>query len=131
LCYYNLHCTLLVLNPILFAYTLLFSWYGVYILRLWNISPLRCTDILAAGVALGHAGEWEALRGYLKSSYKASQLGQVRHDTRTKCPVHFTCSRVIKHSCMDLLVIFATAARGGHDARVRPVSSIRRSTGTV
>jgi hypothetical protein len=38
-------------------------------------------DILAAGVALGHAGEWEALRGYLKSSYKASQLGQVRRDT--------------------------------------------------
>jgi hypothetical protein len=35
-------------------------------------------DVLAAGVALGHAGEWEALRNYLKSSYKSSQLGQVR-----------------------------------------------------
>lgn len=37
------------------------------------------TDVLSAGVALGHAGEWDALRDYLKSSYKASQLGQVSH----------------------------------------------------
>ena len=35
------------------------------------------SDVLSAGVALGHAGEWEAMRDYLKSSYKASQLGQV------------------------------------------------------
>ena len=38
---------------------------------------LTTTDVLSAGVALGHAGEWDALRDYLKSSYKASRLGQV------------------------------------------------------
>jgi hypothetical protein len=38
----------------------------------------KIVDVLAAGVALGHAGEWEALCDYLKSSYNASRLGQVR-----------------------------------------------------
>jgi hypothetical protein len=33
-------------------------------------------DVLAAGTALGHAGEWESAMEYLKISYSASQLGQ-------------------------------------------------------
>ena len=32
-------------------------------------------DVLAAGTALGHAGEWESAMEYLKISYTASQLG--------------------------------------------------------
>jgi hypothetical protein len=42
---------------------------------------LNPPDVLSAGAVLGHSGEWDALRDYLKSSYKASQLGQVSHGT--------------------------------------------------
>jgi hypothetical protein len=48
---------------------------------LWYIPNRRfhscIADILAAGTALGRAGEWEAFVKYLKTSYNASQLGQV------------------------------------------------------
>ena len=47
----------------------------------WNVFLLLLLllltiDVLAAGEALGHAGEWEGLREYLQSSYRASELGQ-------------------------------------------------------
>ena len=35
-------------------------------------------DFLAAGTAIGYAGEWEAFVDYLKTSYNGSQLGHVR-----------------------------------------------------
>lgn len=36
-----------------------------------------CPDVLAAGTALGHAGEWKSALEYLETSFAASQLGQV------------------------------------------------------
>jgi hypothetical protein len=35
-------------------------------------------DTLAAGTAIGHLGEWKQFVDYLKTSYNAGQLGQVR-----------------------------------------------------
>jgi hypothetical protein len=53
-------------------------------------------DVLAAGTALGHAGEWESLRNYLQSSYRSFELGQVRvpvllSDLKTECCVSDVC----------------------------------------
>jgi hypothetical protein len=34
-------------------------------------------DILAAGTAIGMAGEWEGMKRYLSDSYNAGSFGQV------------------------------------------------------
>lgn len=34
-------------------------------------------DVLAAGTAIGYAGEWQAFIKYLQTSYRAADLGQV------------------------------------------------------
>ncbi len=47
------------------------------VMQLSMVSPQdQSTYVLAAGTALGKAGEWESAREFLNTSYSASQLGQ-------------------------------------------------------
>jgi hypothetical protein len=52
------------------------------------------SDIFAAGTALGHAGEWESFLDYLKSSYNARDLGQVRAEQKLILYVLWTGSHL-------------------------------------
>ena len=103
------------------------------------------TDVLAAGVALGYAGEWEGLREYLKSSYRASELGQVRTFFQTEKTMRGFCQlkAVFLTPCLLLLLFlwnfvcvylcdYVRVAIGGRDyARLHPMRSLRRSSGGV
>jgi hypothetical protein len=47
----------------------------IVVFTLLTLSPQ--SDILAAGTALGHIGEWESASNYLQTSHDARQMGQV------------------------------------------------------
>jgi len=73
---YELVAAMLILLLLLLLYE--FLTHPRFCRCWWHLISFCMTDVLAAGVALGHAGEWEGMREYLKSSYRASELGQVR-----------------------------------------------------
>jgi hypothetical protein len=70
------------------------------VLRMSMVSPRdQAKYILAAGTALGKAGEWESAMEYLKNSYATSQLGQVRKKTAIVCNL-FDCALVSHTKCV-------------------------------
>ena len=113
---------------------------------LCNIDEINA-DVLAAGEALGHAGEWEGLRDYLKSSYRASELGQVRwlcFQHVFKISIHSSCMGRMKvhlkiiflesldwslRSCGYIVTLAGSDLGCRHNARLHPLRLSRRSPG--
>jgi hypothetical protein len=103
--------------------------------RMSMLSPTdKATHILAAGTALGRAGEWLGLVNYLNDPSKAEHvesLGQVSEKSSFLWERFYPLARRETNPNPSLLGRTSSAPRCSNNARLHPLRSARRGDGGV